>query len=182
MGGNLEVAAQLLGLVRVGMDSARFSSCLSFFTSSSVGILMSMLSGQPVLLLSLWSLWSESSLLIGPHSLQSVTSESGMLRLYSSGGSLCDSQQLFWLLYLTMNQKQFMKSNSTGKYVPLFYTKYPVSSPTFSKDVALTNFLGTLRSPLQLRGIPPLKTFSALDTVRRFDLMSQDNGLWLEST
>ena len=43
MGGNLEVAAQLLGLERMGMDSASFSSCLSLFVSSSVGILMSML-------------------------------------------------------------------------------------------------------------------------------------------
>ena len=38
MGGNLEVAAQLLGLVRVGMDSASFSRCLLLFTSSLVGI------------------------------------------------------------------------------------------------------------------------------------------------
>ena len=43
--GNLGVAAQLLGLVRMGIDSASFSSCLSLFASSSVGILMSMLSG-----------------------------------------------------------------------------------------------------------------------------------------
>ena len=45
MGGNLEVAVLLLGLMRVGMDSANFSSCLSLFSSSLVGILMSMLSG-----------------------------------------------------------------------------------------------------------------------------------------
>ena len=119
MGGSLEVAVWLLNLVRMGINSASFSSCLSLFSSSSVGILMSMLSGWPMLLLSSMSLWSESLLLIGPHSLQSVTSESGMLRLYSLGGSLCDSQQLFWLLYLTKNQKQCVKSNSIGKYPPL---------------------------------------------------------------
>ena len=33
MGGSLEVAVLLLGLVRVGIDSANFSSCLSLFSS-----------------------------------------------------------------------------------------------------------------------------------------------------
>ena len=81
MGGSLEVAVWLLGLVKMGMDSANFSSCLSLLSSSLVGILMSMLSSQPSLLLSSISLWSESSLSMGPHLLQLVTSESGMSRL-----------------------------------------------------------------------------------------------------
>ena len=58
--------------------------------------------------------------------------------------------------------------------------KYPVLSPIVSKDAALTNFLGTLHSPLQLMGMLALKTFSALDIVGRFNLMSQDNGSWLD--
>ena len=90
------------------------------------------------------------------------------------------NKQLFWLLYLTMNQKQCVKSNSTWKYVPLWYAKYPVLSPTFSKDVALTNFWGTLHSPLWLRGKAALKTFSALDTIGWFNLTSQDNSSWLD--
>ena len=52
IGGSLEVAVRLLGLDRVGICSASFSSCLSVFSSSLVGILMSMLSGQPSLLVS----------------------------------------------------------------------------------------------------------------------------------
>ena len=60
--------------------------------------------------------------------------------------------------------------------------KYPVLSPSVSKDVALMNFLGTLHSPLQLSGMPALKTFSALDAVGRFDLMSGDDGSWLGLT
>ena len=39
IGGSLEVAVLLLGRVRTGMDSASFSSCLSLFSSSLVGIL-----------------------------------------------------------------------------------------------------------------------------------------------
>ena len=45
MGGSLEDAVLLLGLDRVGICSASFSNCLSVFSSSLVGILMSMLSG-----------------------------------------------------------------------------------------------------------------------------------------
>ena len=45
IGGNLEVAVLLLGLVRMGIDSANFSSCLLLFSSSLVGILISILSG-----------------------------------------------------------------------------------------------------------------------------------------
>ena len=65
------------------MYSANFSSCFLVFSSSLVGILMSILSGCPSLLLSLLSLRSVSlsPSSMGPHSLQSVTSESGMLRL-----------------------------------------------------------------------------------------------------
>ena len=119
---------------------------------------------------------------MGPHLLQSVTSELGMSRLYSSVGSLEDSQQLFWLLYLTMYQKQCVKSNSTGKYKPLQYMKYPVLSPTVLYDAALRHFFGMLRFPLRLSGCPSLNTFSALDAVMRFDLMSRGNSLWLDST
>ena len=52
IGGNLEVAERLLGLERIGIFSASFSSCLSLFSSSSVGILISMLSGCASLLVS----------------------------------------------------------------------------------------------------------------------------------
>ena len=72
----------------MGKCSANFSSCLSVFSSSLVGILMSILSGGASLLASSSS--SELSLPLsrGPHSLQSVTSESGMSRPYSGLGSL----------------------------------------------------------------------------------------------
>ena len=43
--GSLEVAERLLGLERVGIDSANFPSCFLVPSSSLVGILMSMLSG-----------------------------------------------------------------------------------------------------------------------------------------
>ena len=43
---------------------------------------------------------------IGPYLLQSVTLESKISRPYSDLGSLWDTQQLCWLLYLTMYQKQ----------------------------------------------------------------------------
>ena len=172
MGGSLEVAVLLLGQVRVGMDSASFSSCPSLFSSSLVGILMSMLSGGPSLLLSSMLLWLDSALSMGPHSLQSVTSESEMLSSYSSVGSLLDSQQLFCMLYLTRYQKQLAKSNSTGKYMPLKCTKYPVSPPTVVYVAALRYLFGIFQSPLQLRGKPFLNTFSALDTTSRFNLMS----------
>ena len=81
IGGNLEVAVWLLDLERVGINSANVSSCLLLFSSSLVGILISMLSGGALLLLLPCSS-SELSLplLMGPHSLQSVTSESGMWR------------------------------------------------------------------------------------------------------
>ena len=147
--------------------------------------LMSMLSGWPVLLASSSSpSLSELSLpsLMGPHSLRSVTSESGISRLYSSGGSLWDAQQLLWLLYLMMYQKQWVKSNSTGINELLWYTKYPCLSPSGVYIAALRYFLGMLRSLLQFNGIPVLKTSSALDTIRRFNLMSQNNGSWLGST
>ena len=171
----------LLGWVRVGMDSANFSSCLLLFSSSRVGILMLILSGCPSLLVSLTSLWSEVAPLIGPHLHWSVTSLSGMLRLYSSVGSLLDSQQLFCLLYLTRYQKQLVNSNSMGKYMPLNWTKYPVPSPTVAYVAALRYFLGMFLSPLQLIGMFFLKPLSALDATVRFNLMSQDNGSWLDS-
>ena len=60
--------------------------------------------------------------------------------------------------------------------------KYPCSSPSGVYVASLRYFLGTLRSPLWFNGIPALKTFSALDAVLRFDLMSQNNGSWLGST
>ena len=119
---------------------------------------------------------------IGPHSLQSVTSESGMSSPYVGGGSLCDTQQLLWLSYLTVYQKQWVKSNSTGKNELLWYTKYPCSSPSGMYVANLRYFLGTLCSPLQFNGIPALKTFSALDATVRFDLMSRYNRSWLDST
>ena len=108
MRGSLEEEGWLLVLVKVGNCSANFSSCLSDFSSSLVGILMSMLSGWPILWASSSSSSSEVSFLssMGPHSLQSTTSESGMSRPYDEEGSLWDSQQLFWSLYLTMYQKQ----------------------------------------------------------------------------
>ena len=86
MGGNLEEAVWLLGLDRMGNCSANFSSCLSVLSSSLVGILMSMLSGCPLLLAS-----SSSELFplsMGPHSLQLVTSESGISRPSSGLGIL----------------------------------------------------------------------------------------------
>ena len=95
---------------------------------------------------------------------------------------LWDIQQLCWLSYLTIYQKQCVKSNSTGINEPWWYTKYPCSSPSGVYSAALRYFLGTLRSPLRFRGIPVLKTVSALDTVGRFNLMSRYNGLWLDST
>ena len=52
IGGSLEEAVWLLGLDSIGICSASFSSCLSLFSSSRVGILMSILSGCPSLLLS----------------------------------------------------------------------------------------------------------------------------------
>ena len=45
IGGNLDEAGWLLGLDKTGNCSANFSNCLSVFSSSLVGILMSMLSG-----------------------------------------------------------------------------------------------------------------------------------------
>ena len=80
IGGNLEVAVWLLGLERAGINSANFPSCFSLFSSSLVETLMSMLSGRPSRLVSSSSLLSERPLSMGPHSLQSVTSESGMSR------------------------------------------------------------------------------------------------------
>ena len=74
-----------------------------------------------------------------------------------------------------------MKLNSMGKYMPLNFTKYLVSSPTVAYVASWRYFLGMLHSPLRLIGMPFLNAFSALDAVRRFDLMSQDDGLWLES-
>ena len=56
MGGNLEEAVWLLGLDKAGICSANFSSCLLLFSSSRVGILISILSGCPSLLVSLGSL------------------------------------------------------------------------------------------------------------------------------
>ena len=182
IGGSLEVAVLLLGLVRVGMDSANCSSCLSLFSSSLVEILMSMLSGWFVLLQSLLSLSLELLLSIGLHLFQLVTLWSGMSRLYSSVGSLYDVQQLLWLWNLTINQKHCVKSNSMGVHEPLQYIKYPISSPLVTYNAALRYFLGTLHSPLLLSGNPSLNTFSALDTVGMFDLMSQDNGSWLDLT
>ena len=125
---------------------------------------------------------SSSPLSIGPHSLRSVTSESGISSPYADGGSLCDTQQLLWLSYLTIYQKQWVKSNSTGKNELLWYTKYPCSSPLGVYVASLRYFLGTLRSPLQFNGIPALKTFSALDATMRFDLMSRYNRSWLDPT
>ena len=111
-------------------------------------------------------------LLMGPHSLRSVTSESGIFRQYSGGGSLWDTQQLLWLSYLTVYQKQWVKSNSTGMNEMLWYTKYPYLSPSGVYIAVLRYFLGTLRSPLRFNGISALNTVSALDAVLRFDLMS----------
>ena len=65
---------------------------------------------------------------------------------------------------------------------PLWYTKYPCSSPSGVNSAVLRYFLGTLCSPLRFNGIPPLKTFSALNAVGRFDLMSRNNGSWLDLT
>ena len=118
---------------------------------------------------------------MGPHSLRSVTSESGISRPYSGGGSLWDAQQLLWLSYLTVYQKQWVKSNSTGMNESLWYTKYPCLSPSGVNNAALRYFFGTLHSPLQSNGIPVLKTFSALDATVRFNLMSRYNGSWLDS-
>ena len=182
MVGSLEVAVWLLGLEWVGMDSANFSSCCSLFSSSLEGILMSMLSGWPSLLTSSTLLWSESSLLVGPHSLWPVTLESSMSRLYSLVGSLWDAQQLLWLLYLTMYQKQCVKSNYMGIHWPLWYTKYPVLSPSVTYNMALRYFLKTLHSLRLLSGKPALNTASALDAIMRFNLVSWDNGLWLDLT
>ena len=119
---------------------------------------------------------------IGPHSLRSVTSESGISRPYSGLGSSRDTQQLLWLSYLTIFQKQWVKSNSTGRNESLWYTKYPCSSPSGIYIAALRYFSGTLCSPLWFNSIPVLKTFSALDAVVRFDLMSRYNGSWLDPT
>ena len=86
MGGNLEEAVWLVGLDRTGNCSANFSSCLSVLSSSLVGILMSILSARPLLLAS-----SSSELFplsMGPHSLRSVTSESGISRPSSGLGML----------------------------------------------------------------------------------------------
>ena len=80
IGGSLEVAVWLLGLERVGIDSANFPSCFLLFSSSLVETFMSMLSGLPLLLVSSSWCLSECPSSMGPHSLQSVTSESGMLR------------------------------------------------------------------------------------------------------
>ena len=52
IGGSLEVAVWLLGLDKAGNCSANFSNCLSVFSSSWVGILISMLSGCASLLVS----------------------------------------------------------------------------------------------------------------------------------
>ena len=103
-----------------------------------------MLSGCVSLLVSSWSLWSESSLpsSMGPHSLRSVTSESKISRPYSGLGSLWVNQQLCWSLYLTIYQKQCVKSNSTGMNNLLWYTKYPCSSPAGVYTAALRYFLG----------------------------------------
>ena len=92
MGGNLEEAVLLLGLDKTGNCSANFSNCLSVFSSSAEGILMLMLSG--------WLLVSSSSELyfpssMGPHSLRSVTSESGISTPTSGLGILWVTQQLF---------------------------------------------------------------------------------------
>ena len=81
-----------------------------------------------------------------------------------------------------MYQKQWVKSNSTGVNAPLWYMKYPCSSPSGVYVATLRYLLGTLRSPLRISGIPALKTFSALDATVRFDLMSRYNGPWLDST
>ena len=105
-----------------------------------------------------------------------------MSRLYSGLGSLWDTQQLFWLSYLTIYQKQCVKSNLTAIKEPLWYTKYPCSSPSGVNSAVLRYFLGTLRSPLQFNGSSALKTFSALDAISMFDLMSRNNGSWLDST
>ena len=180
MGGSLEVAVLLLGWVRRGIDSANCTSCLSILSSSFEGILMSILSGCPSLLLSSMSLWSDLSPLMGPHSLRSMIWYSRMSRLYSPVGSLLDSQQLFCVLYLTRYQKPWVKLNSIGKYVPFSFMKYPVLSPTVAYTVSWRYLLGTLHSPLQLSGSPFLNTFSALDAFGRFDLMSQDDSLWLD--
>ena len=116
---------------------------------------MSMLSGWPVLLVSSSSSSELSSLSsMGPHSLRSVTSEPGISRPYSGRGSLWDAQQLLWLSYLTVYQKQWVKSNSTGMNEPWWYTKYPCLSPSGVNNAALRYFLGTLHSPLQFNGIP----------------------------
>ena len=45
MGGSLEVAVLLRVLERVGINSASFPSCFSLFSSSSIGTLISILSG-----------------------------------------------------------------------------------------------------------------------------------------
>ena len=92
MGGNLDEAVWLLGLDKTGNCSASFSNCLSVFSSSLVGILISMLSGW-LLVLSLSELSLPSSM--GPHSLQSVTSESGISNPISGLGILWVTQQLF---------------------------------------------------------------------------------------
>ena len=71
-------------------------------------------------------------------------SRSWQSRPYSVGGSLWDVQQLLWLSYLTVYQKQWVKSNSTGINEPCWYTKYPCSSPSGVNSAALRYFLGTL--------------------------------------
>ena len=86
MRGSLEVAVLLRVLDRVGINSASFPNLFSLFSSSSVGTLISMLSG-------FFSLFSSSSSLsfpssIGPQVLGSVTSLSGISRQKSSVGSL----------------------------------------------------------------------------------------------
>ena len=50
--------------------------------------------------------------------------------------------------------------------------EYPCSLPSDVYIAVLRYFLGTLCSPLQFSGSPVLKTFSALDAVGRFDLIS----------
>ena len=77
MGGSLEVAVRLLGLDKTGNCSANFSNCLSVFSSSCMGILISILSGCASLLV-LSSSELSRPLSMGPHSLQSTTLESGM--------------------------------------------------------------------------------------------------------
>ena len=86
MGGSLEVAVLLRVLEKVGIDSASFPSRFSLFSSTSVGTLMSILSGYFLLFASSSSLSFLSSM--GPQVLGLVTSLSGISRQKSSVGSL----------------------------------------------------------------------------------------------